>query len=101
MDCLTTLKHRHEFSDLSLSRLGLFDRADTVQDRVSISAARRFEEGSGDVPIPTKVQRTKKSSLVDHIVGSGEQCLRNCEAEVSFIKGEARNAPRRRDHRRD
>jgi len=47
MNCLTTLKHGHEFTDLSLSRLGLFDRADTIQDRVSISAAQPFKEGCG------------------------------------------------------
>jgi hypothetical protein len=45
MNCLTALKHGHEFADLSLSRLGLFDRADTIQDRVSISAAQPFKEG--------------------------------------------------------
>jgi hypothetical protein len=47
MYCLTTLKHSHEFSNFSLSRLGLFNCADTVQNSVPISAAQRFKEGSG------------------------------------------------------
>ena len=44
---LTTLKHGHEFFDLSLSRLGLFGCVDPVQYRVPISAAQRFKEASG------------------------------------------------------
>jgi hypothetical protein len=47
MYCLTTLKHGHEFSNFSLSRLGLFNCADTVQNSVPISAAQRFRESSG------------------------------------------------------
>ena len=37
MNCFTTLKHGHEFTDLSLSRLGLFDRADTIHALTSES----------------------------------------------------------------
>jgi hypothetical protein len=44
---LATLKHGDEFLDLSLSRLGLFDCADPVQNGVPVSGAQRFEEGSG------------------------------------------------------
>jgi hypothetical protein len=44
---LTTLKHGDEFLDLSLSRLGLFDGADPVQNGVPVSAVQRFKEGSG------------------------------------------------------
>jgi hypothetical protein len=47
MYCLTTLKHCHEFSDLSPSRLGLFNCADAVQDCIAVSAAKRFKKGGG------------------------------------------------------